>query len=64
MNHEKFRDDTADIAVGNVSREEREKEKYVREVVGLMKKLAEKTGLEVIEKICVRDRKTKKEYRI
>jgi len=64
MNHKGYRDETADKAVGIARRKEREQENYTKEVVSMMKQLAEKTGLEVIGKIRVRDRKTKKEYYI
>lgn len=59
MNHEGYADPTADKAVQNVSQTPPE----IMQVIRLMKQIADIAGLEVTNRIWVRDKATGKEWR-
>ncbi len=59
MNHEGYRDDTADMAIHNASKTP----EHIMQVVNMMKAVAGVAHLEVIGRIQLRDRESGKEYR-
>ena len=59
MNHEGYRDDTADKAIHNASKTP----EHIMQVVNMMKAVAGVAHLEVIGRIQLRDRENGKEYR-
>ena len=59
MNHEGYADPTADKAVQNASQTPPE----IMQVIRLMKQVADIAGLEVTNRIWVRDKVTGKEWR-
>ena len=59
MNGEKYPDPTADIAVRNADRIP----DNIAEVIGLMKSVASLAGLDVTNRIHLRDRATGKEWK-
>lgn len=59
MNHEGYRDPTADTAIANLNRTP----EYVMDVIRILRLVAGLAGLEFIGRIQLRDRATGKEYR-
>lgn len=61
MNHEGYRDTTADMAIHNVSKKPATPD-HIMQVINMMKAVAGVAHLEVIGRIQLRDRESGKEY--
>lgn len=59
-NAEGYPDPTVGTALANIAREEREK---VRDLISILKKVAELAGFEVIGRIALRDIRTGKKFK-
>lgn len=66
-NQEGYNDPTAGVAVGEVTREERQREKEknaaVTSLITMLKQIISLTGFELVGRITLRDKETGKEYR-
>ena len=62
-NAEGYNDPTAYTAMDKVLREEKERERRVSTVIGLIKSIVDLAGFDLIARIELRDRKTGREYR-
>lgn len=62
-NIEGYADPTASIAVGRVSREEREVDKRAYDLVKVLKFIICSCGFELTERIQLRDRKSGREFK-
>lgn len=60
-NKEGYRDMVAGQAIREVEKEERQKEKKRKELIGVMQQIVSMVGLEIVE-IRLRDKYTGKEY--
>ena len=57
------KDLTAYYAIGNVIKEEKELDKRVRNLISVLKFIIDWAGFELISRIEIRDKKTRKEFR-
>lgn len=62
MNSEGYRDETAEKAIHNASKKPQTPE-HIMQVIRMMKAVAGVAHLEVVGRICLRDRESGKEYR-
>ena len=56
-------DPTAYEAIGNVIKEETELDKRVRDLISVLRSIIDWAGFELINRIEIRDKKTRKEFR-
>lgn len=60
MNHEGYRDPTADTAIANL---EKKTPDYIMDVIRVLRLVADLAGLEFIGRVQLRDKVTGREYR-
>ena len=62
-NAEGYSDPTAYTAMDKILREEKERERRVSTVIGLIKSIVDLAGFDLLSRIELRDRKSGREYR-
>ncbi len=62
-NQSGYADPTAYEAISNVIKEEKELEKRVRYLISVLRSIIDWAGFELISRIEIRDKKTRKEFR-
>ena len=62
-NSEGYTDPTAYDAITKITREENERLRRVSTVIGVIKRVVDLAGFDLIERVALKDRKTGREYR-
>ncbi len=62
-NQSGYVDPTAYEAISNVIKEEKELDKKVRDLISVLRSIIDWAGFELISRIEIRDKKTRKEFR-